>query len=276
MTKLITSTLRPGLLVSLKTSVRGNVSYQKIDLDSEVVDEETKTATARWETTRTVVDAQEHKNAKKARSKAASLVRGVCRKSAFGLLCPEVDGEKLAKAIKEAHEVVDGFNEVATLSRVSVYVITGRVAPDDVEAIKAINSEVRDMMDLMANGMRNLDVKVIRDASARVKKIGGMLNPDSEARVRIAVELAREAAKAIVKAGETGAMEVDNAAIKKISEQRLAFLDLDGADTPIAKPKAKGKALDLPAQMEFDAAIQDGNVAKAAKVIKRAKRQLEA
>jgi hypothetical protein len=238
-----TSTLRPGLLVSLKTTVHGNVTYTKKVLETEHI-VEAGAEQARWETVRTVTDPKEHDSAKKARSKAAGLVRAVCAYSAFGLLCPEANADQLERAIKEARDVVEAFNETAELSRVSVYVITGRIAPDDVEAVKAINSEVRDLLADMEQGIRNVDVKAIREAASRAREIGSMLSPDAEARIRIAIDTAREAAKKIVKAGEQAAKEVDLSAIRKITESRTAFLDMDDAKA-IAAPVEEGRALDF-------------------------------
>ena len=238
-----TSTLRPGLLVSLKTEVRGNVRYSK-QIVEEAHETEAGAQEATWQTTRIIADPEEHSNAKKARSKAASLISAVCARSAFGLLCPEQDADRLAEALRKAREIVDGFNEVALLSRVSVYVITGRIAPDDVEAIKAINSEIKDLLSEMERGVQNLDIKAIRDAASKAKEVGAMLSPDAQARVQIAVDAARTAAKNIVKAGETAAREVDRATMRKIAEQRTAFLDLD-EQKAIAAPAQQGLALDL-------------------------------
>lgn len=237
------STLRPGLLVSLKTSLRGNVAY-----DKRVIEDEHQTAEgtqlARWETARTVTDAKEHEAGKTARGKAAGAIRRVCAQSAFGLLCPEADAEALDAAVAEARKIADEFNATAALSRISIYVITGRIAPDDVEAVKAINSEIADLLRNMEAGIKNCDVKAIREAASRAKEIGAMLPPDSEARVRIAIDTARDAAKKLVKAGETAATEVDVVAIRKIAEARTAFLDLDDAGE-IGTPEADARALDL-------------------------------
>lgn len=239
-----TSTLRPGLLVSLKTSIHGNVKYAKTILEADRQIEETGTKVARWETERTIALPEEHEAARKARSKASQLITSVCARSAFGLLCPEVAAESLEKAIKRAREIADEFNETAVLSRISIYVITGRIASDDVEAVKAISSEVRDLMDDMERGVKNLDVKGIREAASRVKEIGTMLSPETQARVTLAVEAARGAAKKIVQAGEQAAAEVDLLAVARIQEARTAFLDLD-EQKEVQAPAAQQRALDL-------------------------------
>lgn len=236
------NTLRPGLLVSLKTSCRGNVKYDKLDIERE--HEVEGAEVAKWETTRTISDPAEFEAARKTQSLATSIIRRCCSLSAFGLLCPERDADILEAAIRDARKAVDEFNSTASLTHVSVYVMTGRIAQDDVEAVRAINSEVRQLLDTMTVGVQKLDVKLIRDAAGKAKQLGNMLSPDAEARVRIAIESARSAAKKIVAAGEAAAVEVDQLAIRKITEQRTAFLDLsEGVE--IAVPVAASRAVDL-------------------------------
>lgn len=237
------TTLRPGLLVSLKTSIRGNVTYKKQVLESEHRTDD-GAERARWETERHVSNAEEHERAKKARSQISFMVRSICAHSAFGLLCPENKAEELATAITAAQKLASDFNETAELSRISVYVITGRVAPDDVEAVKAINSEIRDLLSDMAEGVEKLDVKAIREAANKAKDMGTMLTPEAEARVRIAIDTAREAARRIVKAGETAAREIDMSSVRKITDMRTTFLELEDAAQTKA-PETVGRAVDL-------------------------------
>ena len=238
------TTLRPGLLVSLKTALRGNVSYNKHTLESEHLTEE-GAEKAKWETERTIVNPAEHARAIEVRGRAATLVRAVCAKSAFGLLCPESRAAELDVAIGEAHKLVREFNQSAELTNISVYVITGRVAADDVEAVKAINSEVRDLMADMSEGLQQLDVQKIREAANKAKQLGSMLTEDAEKRVAVAIDAAREVARRIVKAGEQAAMEVDAQAIRKITEMRTTFLDLEEVEATVADPVFYGRGLDL-------------------------------
>ena len=238
-----TSTLRPGLLVSLKTSVRGNVRYSK-----EIIEEEHPiddgASLSRWEQTRTIADAVELAAAKKARSKAQHIIRSVCAQSAFGLLCPEADAEKLAAAVVQAQMVAYEFNRTSRLTWVSVYAITGRIAADDVEAVKAINSEIRDLMSAMETGIANLNVTAVRDAADRAKEISAMLDKEASARVQTAVETARAAARAIKKAGEVTAQEIDTVSIDKIRTMRARFVDL-GDVQEIVAPAAPARAVDF-------------------------------
>lgn len=247
------TTLRPGLLVSLKTGLTGNVQYDKVILEPERTDEN-GTARARWETVKTITDKEEHDRAEKARSKAAGAVRGVCAQSAFGYLCPEADADRLEAAIAEARAIADAFNRTARLSRVSIYVITGRIAADDAEAVKAINSELADLMARMVEGVERIDVKTIRDAADRAVQVQRMLPVDVQARAQLAIDAARKAARDIVKAGEAAAQEIDKRAIRQITDARMTFLELDDNGQEIAPAGADASAIDLePATVAADA-----------------------
>jgi vacuolar-type H+-ATPase subunit H len=240
-----TSTLRPGLLVSLKTSVRGNISYDRRDIDIVRVTEDGMQI-AKWETERTICDPQEYKTACETRSKARSVIRTACIDSAFGLLCPEKSENDLDAAIAEGRRLADEFNANAKLTRVKMYVIVGRIVPDDVEAVRAINSEVRDLLTRMADGIKNLNPPAVRDAGNRARNIGRMLSPEAQARVQAVIDVARSTAKEIVKAGEQAAQEIDLRAIARITEARTAFLEFDEPAAEITTPAMTGRVLDLP------------------------------
>jgi hypothetical protein len=238
--------------VSLKTTLHGNAHYQKRVIESEHVTE-TGAERAKWETVRTITDPAEHEKAETARAKAGSLIRGVCSHSAFGLLCPESRTAELEAAIAQARAVADAFNAEAGLSRISVYVITGRIAPDDVEAVRAINSEIAELMQRMTDGISQLDVKAIREAASKAKSVGAMLPAETASRVQDAIAAARATARTITKAGETAAQEIDTRAIKAITEARTAFLDLDDSGQEIITPTETGRAIDLDAAPKVDA-----------------------
>lgn len=245
MTALSSNTLRPGLLVSLKTSIRGNVDYDKrtIEQDSFTAD---GARVAKWETVRTIENPEEFESAKVARGKARSLIVSVCSQTSFGYLCPEIDSEKLSRAIADARNVAAEFNATATHSKLSVYVITGRVADNDLEAVRAINSEVRGLLESMQAGVRNLDASMIREAANKARNLGAMLSPDAQVRIQLAIDTARETARRIVKAGTTAAAEIDNSAIRRIEESRVAFLDIDSAPVvDVAAPAPETRAVDF-------------------------------
>ena len=243
------STLKPGLLVSPKTSVTGGVDYQRNEIEADHATE-TGERIARWETTRTIADPAEYERAIQARGKARNTISAVCCASSFGLLCPSARELELQQAIEAARQITEAYNRTAAGSRVDVYVLLGRVAQDDLEAARAISTEVRDLLDSMQSGIKMLDPEIIRDAASKARAIGGMLTEQAAERVSAAVSEARKAARDIVrrveKGGELAAKVAAELSVKSINEARFAFIDLD---TPAAvtseAPTARGIDLDV-------------------------------
>ncbi len=224
------STLRPGFLVGLKTSVSGNVLYTK-----EVIENEHRIRTGAlrmaWQTERTITDPEEHKKASQARMKARQIISSVCAKSAFGLLCPKNQLPKLELAVREAERIVATFNRSARLTVVEVRVLKGEIANNDLEAIRSIKSEVRELLRDMSDGVQNLDVGKVREAANKARNIGSMLSPEAAEKIKGAIDAARSAARKITKAGETAAQEIDRTALTAIAQARTAFLDVDNDET---------------------------------------------
>lgn len=241
------SVLQPGLLVSLKTSVKGGVSYQRIEVEPEHIDE-TGARKARWETARVIPDPQEFENAGIARGKARALVSGVCCNSAFGLLCPSIKEDELQAAITEARRITEAHNETAALTRVEVFVLVGRIAQDDAEAARAIGAEVRELLEAMQAGIKAADPEAIREAANKARAIGGMLSEGVAGKVDKAIEEARSAAREIVrkveKQGFRAADVVAVCSVKAIEAARFAFLDVDAGEVKSEAPT--GRALELP------------------------------
>lgn len=240
------SVLRPGLLVSLSTRMKGNRSYvaEVIEAEHPIEDggEQSK-----WETTRIIADKEEYEAAVKVRHQARNLITRVCSNSAFGLLCPESRQDELMAAVGEARKVIGDFNEEAKVTRMAVNVICGRVAQDDVEAVQAISGELRDLIEEMQNGLKSLDVKAVREACNKARSVGQMLTVDAKRKLDGAIESARAAAKDIVKAGETAAVELSEVAVATLDGARTAFLDMDfeSDETEIAHPVEAARAVDF-------------------------------
>lgn len=238
-----TSTLKPGLLVSLKTSLKGNVSYQVTDIEPESLLEDGSTR-SQWDTIKTIADKAELERAKQTRSRAVHLVKRVCAVTAFGLICPESKADKLDQAITEARSMIDAFNQDARITRLGFYVIAGRIAADDVEAVRAINSEIRDLLSAMESGVKNLNADAIRAAANKAQNIAQTLTPEAKSRVESAISSARRVARQIVKRGEEAARYIDQNALRRIAEQRVSFLEL-GDEIQVASPTFEGATLDL-------------------------------
>jgi len=241
-----TRTLRPGYLVSLRTQIKGGVRYEVETLDPDHTEGDARVA--EWKTRRTVEAPEEHAQAIKVRSKARSFITSVCTDSAFGYLCPLANRDALDTAIANARIAADSFNAGASIYRITVNVIKGEVASDDLEAIRAIRGEIADLLESMTRGIAALDPEEVRKAANKAREVAGMLTPEASGRVAEAIKEARAAAREMVKrageAGESAAGIVAEEAIRRIEEARLSFLDLEApAEVPAEAPIAP--ALDL-------------------------------
>jgi len=97
----------------------------------------------------------------------------------------------------------------------------------------------------MSEGVKNLDVKVIREAANKAKSVGQMLTPGAQERAYEAIALARKAAREIIAAGEQATVEIDRTTVRKIREARVAFIDTDESENEIAKPVQRKAAIDV-------------------------------
>ena len=238
------TTLRPGLLVKLKATTRGNVTYAQ-GAQKTVIDQD-GTEVTEWDTKRMIADRAEHDQAGKTRSRARSLVRAICAQSAeFGLMCPATARPELDAAIDAAKKAAADFNATSRLSKVRVYVIVGQIAQDDMDAVRAINSEVEELLADMEAGVTAKNVDTIREAAGRAKAMAEMLSDQARVQAQVAVDAARKAASAIQKAEKNGEpAQIDAKAIRLIREAREVFLDLDDAGE-IGPARDSAPALDL-------------------------------
>lgn len=231
------ATIRPGLLVNVKSTVVGGVAYKRVDLDADGLPIDEGADVARWETTRIIEDKDEYEHAIKARSLAVSTIRRECQETTFGLLCPEDHEGALDAAIRKAREIVDAHNETATHTRVAIYALKGRVASNDAEAARAITSEIAQLVTQMDRGIESLDAKSIREAANRAREMSAMLDASLQTKVEGAIAQARKAARDITRRIEKNAEDkvivLKDIQRGQIESARIAFLDLsEGAATP--------------------------------------------
>jgi len=238
-----TSTIRPGLLVVLKTTVDSRIRYSKTTIQDDT-DLGDGGLTARWETERHIPAPEEHREASRIRSKARKTVARACIKTTFGLVCPQAKETELRAAIDVARAEVDEFNRKSLVSRIDIFVPVGRIASDDAEAIGAISAEIKELLNAMQAGVTRLDPDAIRKAASATRAASAMLSAGAQARVSDAIAEARAVANKVAKAGELTAEMVNVEALKAIDMARAAFLDLGEADALEVEAPA-GRAVDL-------------------------------
>lgn len=238
--------LRPGILVSIRTSQKGNRRYEKTEIEPAHI-AEGGVERSRWDTTKIVYDPAEAKEASRVTNLARYTVTKLCAETAHGPICPADKREELFAAIDEAQSLVDEFNATAQYTRAEVNVVCGEIIADDLRATRALFNETAQFMAQMQEGIKELNVKKVREAASKALNVGQMLSPDASAEVATAVKAARTAARKIVAAGEEVAIEIDRNAIEAIGTVRNAFLDFDIEETDIEPAAPTARALDFEA-----------------------------
>lgn len=253
-----TQLIRPGLLVALKSSVRGGVRYERTNLATEAENAE------RWETVKYVADRDELDAASTARNAAVAMVRRACSVTSFGLLCPEQYEAELDAAIVRAQDIADAHNMGAKHTHVAIYVLKGRVAASDEVAAKAIAAEVAELIGRMRDGIDSMDPKAVRDAANKAREMLTTLTEENAQRVEVAIEAARSAAREIVrrveKKGEQAAAVLADIDRSQIDAARIAFLDLS-QPTPTQNVEPSMPAVDVQriASLDWtDEEVRDG------------------
>lgn len=238
--------VRPGMLVTLSTAIRGGVTYDRDDLAEERRPDGAEIE--EWRTTKVTADPEEHEEAVRVRSRVRSLVKSACVTTPFGFVCPADNIPDLDAALEEAERIVRDFNAGATHCEVRFASLRGEIAENARDAIEAVRSEVGELLRDMERALELGQVKNFRDVATRATQMHKLLEQESAGSDRLtrAIREGRKVARMIVKQVEKGSSSLadvlSEADMSPISEAR--FLFLEGPDEEPVDPET-GEVLDL-------------------------------
>jgi hypothetical protein len=214
----------PGILVGLKTSVRGGAEYDRYDIERSE-----EGHVKEWKTRRYIEDPEERKAATETVNRLSNSIARLCTRTDFGLLCRTDREAELDEAIKAMHVERRAFNAGAKTCSIHLRAVKGVIAESDEEAVAAMVEEATELLDRMEKGLAEADVKAIRDAAGRAKKLSVMFTPEAAGQIESALEAARDAARVIVKkAGDLDARVADamiQVEAEAFSKARFTFLE---------------------------------------------------
>jgi len=224
-----TATIKPGFLISIKTTCHGGVQYSRVDMGTE--HEGSGRETSEWQTTRVIEDKTEHERSVRVRAACSNMLRLACISTPFGSICPEEKIDEFMGIYGDARKLADDFNATSQSIRITINMMRGRIASDDQEAVRSMISEMRELAQTMSAAISSGDVKAIREAAGMAKRMGGMLDESAESAVSEAVKAARKAAREIVKRVEKKGEKLEEVIgeqnTQPIDQMRMAFLDLE-------------------------------------------------
>ena len=157
-------TVRPGLFVQISTSIKGNVTYQRVDVVSgeKLPDGSEK---SEWNTKKLVEDPVELDKATKIRGQARSLIEKLCTKTTIGLWCAPEQKNALNAARDAAEAMVAEFNRTARNTKLWISVIPTKMEADDTRALRDITREISRLVQQMDAGVKEFDAEKIREAA---------------------------------------------------------------------------------------------------------------
>lgn len=231
--------LRPGVLLSLRVSHKGGASYTQID--REQTTDKVGAEVTRWKTERRIEDPEEYERGSKLRNKCRTIITGACLQTPFGLICPLDQIKKLNDAMQTARATAAQFNSSAKHSWIVIGALRGKIEQNDTEAMRAIGTELKDLLRRMKEEVSQANPTNVRDLAWRAKQLGGMLEDTQQTQIDKAVKAARKAAseiaKRVEKQGEETAAVLATLKLEELELNRFAWLEAtDGAPTtPLKK-----------------------------------------
>lgn len=244
--------LKPGLMIALPSFLKGGVQYQTIHEESDKTSE--GLLTEKWETTKTVFDAEEHERAIKVRGAAQYQVRRLCVVTPFCLLCPASAEKELDVGAEIARKLVSDFNETSVYTKISFYVLKAKLLGDDEETAMAIAGQMRTLLTDMGEAIKSMDPKKIREALTMAQQVNEMLVEEQQEKVSLAIELARKAAREITKnlkksaGGALSTVDDFQVQLLAVEQAKKVFLDFEESTAPTAEteaPAVQVRELDL-------------------------------
>lgn len=225
--------VKPGYLVTLSTAIRGGVQYDREDLNEERRPDGAEVE--EWKTVKVTADPEEHERAVQTRSRVRALFKSATVWTPFGSVCPSENLPDLDAAMEEAERIVREFNAGAQHCEVRFASLRGEIAENSAEAVRAIRSEVGELLRDYEQMIRAGDIRSARDIATRATQMNRLLEQESAGSSQLsrAIQEGRKVARAIVRRVEKGGEELAEvlaeANLSPIAEARFVFLS--GPDT---------------------------------------------
>ena len=220
--------LKPGVLVVVKSSVRGGAEYDRQELSTDGLDPAGAKQIRSWQTVQRVSDPDELAEARRVRGYAVGAIWNRASVTPYGLIVSDDRLEALAEAVERARERVDAFNAKARHVRVTLRVLKTRLVPE--EASEAFEAEAEETLeDLEARvDAESLDVEETRKAADRATALAEVLDGSLASRVLAKIQEARAAATAAAREarGDGGNGGAATAAKKKKNRPKKADAEL--------------------------------------------------
>jgi len=241
-------TLKPSLLIG---SIISTVGASKTKCVVTGVERDALKETKTWEMRRIIPDTAQYKLANKAVEKCKKIRGKVCRKMAFGWVCPKDSEDKLTEGIKKIGEIIDEVNGKLNTCEVFATFVRAEIASDDKQVATSIAKDVNGFFKSLKAALDKADAKAIKRTVQSMKGLEDVLPTIQSEALSKAVKAATKAAKTIITQVEKKARSIEEVKaeldLTVIETARMAFIE---AETPAAVVP-QGEQLETRAAVEL-------------------------
>ncbi len=172
-------TIEPCILVRDRISVDKGVSYVRRELTNERNDDGSEDAT--WQTDRHYENREEASLATRVYNNSRNRIRTVCLNTDIGFVCPMNKVKELERAVTEAQQMVDEFNETAECCRIRFLVVCTDIEPTNVNGVQVLKETLEKSTKDIVDALSSFNLKKASETLRATKTLTSVLaDPDSK------------------------------------------------------------------------------------------------
>lgn len=226
--------LPPAIIVTMTVQSTGEVDYEKLDGNIDVLEdgEGVRTSKEVKTTRKTVKNIDEYNEARQLANKLRGKIKNCCRILHQGTyLCPIKEVRKLDETISEVKERARAFNAKSRSHFVRISILKAQITGDSEVAAKEIAYNIQILLRDMKQALEDCDVKKIKQIASEAKKVIPIVGSKEGSLLAEAIKEARATASMIkTELGEKGKQiqQVREALVlTQVDKARMAFLEYD-------------------------------------------------
>jgi hypothetical protein len=256
-------TFRPSVLVGASITRKGNVTYAREDLGTEMPG---GSEVKRWTTTKVTERVEEYKRSHAVVSECRRLLESVCVRTAVGLICPLEDEPRLETVFQTIQARLSEANAEFELAHLACWFAKGYIRTDDQESARAIAAEIAAFVRELTQALEACDVKKIRATLASARGVERVLEGSQSETLAQAIQTARHAANTIAREVERKGRRIEEVRreldLSAVDVARFLFVEPEPEEelVPAAAP-------DLEARARMDAVEPEDDEARAGPVL---------
>ena len=219
--------IEPCYLLVVRCSPRGGLRYERSAVEVAYTPEGEEVS--EWDTTRTVADADERREASRLAGDIKRRLERLGRHTEFGVLIRLDRRDEVRETLDQARFEAEEFNKRSTHTWVGLRVVQAQVRGENEDVLRGLVDDLRGNLRRLGDAVSSADVKSIRDIARRLRGYDELLPNVQASALQTAIESARqqatEARRLLEEEGEKLASVQARMDSSPIDVARFALLD---------------------------------------------------